>query len=549
MAQSGFAGDGVIRDIARFEKGEYDLIVVGGGINGAAIANISSDCQLKVALLEKGDFAGGTSSKSTKLIHGGIRYLEHFEFDLVRESLRERFIQLKSVPHLVKPLPFIIPVYKNDKRPLWMMKLGVWLYDFLSGKYAIGWHRSLSPNEVFALAPSLNQENLLGAVMYYDAQMDDARLCLENVLSACQKGAHVANYVEVTGFLKENGKVTGVEARDLLGKRNLTIRARKTICATGPWTNQLLKLDHPSSRKKVRLTKGVHLVYPGQLSLRAFLLTSRRDKRIFFVIPWMGNSLIGTTDTDYTGDPDVVEARPEDIQYLLREARRFFPAVDFKEEKILKTFAGLRSLLRKAGAPSDVSRKHVIEESFSGIFFVIGGKYTTYRKIARDCVERIWGSLRNSGRTRAGLTPARPHFFQSAGGPHRPACQLEKYLAGRRQARPAFSEYYPLYGSGEISESPQAAADRFGLSAKTVTYLMEKYGTRYLDVLTLTQNHPELKNPICSCSPAIGAQIVYSIETEMAQTPEDIIHRRLGLGYLRCSTKECEKVIRSHFLS
>ncbi len=518
------------RDIARLEKGEYDLIVVGGGINGVAIANIASDCGLKVALLEKGDFAGGTSSKSTKLIHGGIRYLEHLEFDLVRESLKERFIQFKNVPHLVKPLLFIIPVYKNDKRPLWMMKFGVWLYDFLSGPYKIGRRRYLLMEELSLLEPSLNKENCLGAVLYYDAQMDDARLCLENVLSASLKGAHAANYVEVTGFLKENGKVTGVEAMDLLGKRNLIIRARKTICATGPWTNKLLKLDHPSSRKKVRLTKGVHLVYPGQLTAHAFLLTSHRDKRIFFMIPWMGNSLIGTTDTDYAGDPDSVAADSEDIQYLLEEARRFFPGIDFQEGKIITTFAGLRPLVRRGGAPSDVSRKHVVETSFSGLFFVIGGKYTTYRKIAMDCVNRILKSLQNPSGVgaRAGLTPRRE--------------------IAERQARPISFESYPLYGSGEISESAQAAADRVGLPIKTVTYLMGKYGTRYIDVLKLTENHPELKNPICSCSPAIGAQVVYSIETEMAQTPEDIIHRRLGLGYLMCPTQQCRKNIERIFL-
>ena len=526
------------RDIARFEKGEYDLIVIGGGINGGAIANISSDCQLKVALLEKGDFAVGTSSKSTKLIHGGIRYLEHLEFDLVRESLKERFIHLKSVPYLVKPLPFIIPVYKNDKRLLWMMKLGVGLYDFLSGPYKIGRHRYLSTEELSSLEPSLNKENLLGAVLYYDAQMDDARLCLENVLSASLKGAHAANYVEVTGFLKENGKVTGVEARDLLGEKNFTVRGRKTICATGPWTNKLLKLDHPSSRKKVRLTKGVHLVYPGQLTSHALLLTSRQDKRIFFVIPWMENSLIGTTDTDYAGDLDSVVADSEDIQYLLEEARRFFPGIDFQEGKIITTFAGLRPLVRRGGAPSDVSRKHVVETSFSGLFFVIGGKYTTYRKIAMDCVNRILKRLKGSGAAGdgagAGLTPRR---------------EIAERQARPVSSRPHFSpELYPLYGSGEISESPQVAAGRFGLPIETVQYLMEKYGTRYVDVLKLTENRLELKNPICSCSPAIGAQIVYSIETEMAQTPEDIIHRRLGLGYLMCPTQQCRKNIERSFL-
>ncbi len=521
------------RDIPRFEKGQYDLIVVGGGINGAAIANIASESGLKVAILEKGDFASGTSSKSTKLIHGGIRYLEHFEFDLVYESLKERFIQLKSVPHLVKPLPFVIPVYKGDKRQLWMMTFGVWLYDFLSGQYKTSCRRNLSTEELLKLEPSLKKENLLGGVMYYDAQMDDARLCLENVLSAVHKGAHAANYLKVQGFLKENGKVVGVEARDLLGKKNLAIRARKTICAVGPWTNELLKLDHPFSRKKVRLTKGVHIVYPTALTSHALLLTLNKDRRIFFVIPWRGNSLIGTTDTDYVGDPDDVQAMPEDIQYLFDEARRFFPAVDFKEEKIITTFAGLRPLLRRAGLPSDVSRKHVVVESFSGLFLVIGGKYTIYRKIALDCVNRILKSLQGVTGV-AGAAPVAPTTIKTFQG---------------NRGRPIVADYYPLYGSGEISDSPQIAADRFGLPVKTVEYLMEKYGTRYLDVLKLTEGQPKLKKPICTCSPTIAAQILYSIQTEMAQTPEDIIDRRLGLAYLLCPSKQCEKLIRSQWFS
>ena len=215
----------------------YDLLVIGGGINGAAIANIAIDAGLKVILLEKGDFAGGTSSKSTKLVHGGLRYLENFEFDLVREALKERFIQLQSVPHLVKPLPFVIPVYTTDRRPLWMMKLGVFLYDVLSGKYRIGPHRSLSKKEVIDLVPGVKEDNLTGGVLYYDAQMDDARLCLENILSAQAKGAQVFNYTKVNEFIKENGRAVGVIAQDVLNGKIFTVNAKRIVCAAGPWAH------------------------------------------------------------------------------------------------------------------------------------------------------------------------------------------------------------------------------------------------------------------------------------------------------------------------
>ena len=203
----------MIRDIRRFQESCYDLLVIGGGINGAAISQLAAKRKMRVALLEKGDFASGTSSRSTKLIHGGIRYLENLEFDLVYESLKERALQLQVASHLVKPLPFVIPVYQGDRRPLWMMKFGVFLYDLIAGSDKIQKHKGLSAQEVLAMEPGIQKEGLTGGVIYYDAQMDDARLCLENVLMADAYGAHVANYVKVLSFIKENNRVVGVRAR------------------------------------------------------------------------------------------------------------------------------------------------------------------------------------------------------------------------------------------------------------------------------------------------------------------------------------------------
>jgi glycerol-3-phosphate dehydrogenase len=489
----------MLRDTRRLARGQYDLLVIGGGINGAAIAHLGVCCGLRVALLEKGDFASGTSSKTTKLIHGGLRYLEHLEFDFVRESLKERAIQLKSAPHLVKPIPFIIPVYKTDRRPLWMMKLGVWLYDLLSTPYSLGHYRSLSAEEIVQLVPELNRDGLVGGVEYYDAQMDDARLCLENVLSADAKGAHVANYTEVVSFIKENGKVIGVQARDLLEKTTFEVRSKKTVCAVGPWSNLLLKMDNRHTKPRIRPTKGIHIVYRPQISPQALVIPSHQDNRIFFVIPWKGHSLVGTTDTDYTASPDEVGVEEEDIRYLLEESKRVFPQIEFKKEDIITTFAGLRPLVDHAGQPSKVSRKHTIEETYSGLIFVTGGKYTAYRKIAEECLRKF--------------TPI-----------------------------PVDTDY-PLYGAGEIKETPQDAAKRCELPKETIELLMSQYGTRYQDVLRLTETDPQLRERLCGCSPMIEAQVVYAIQTEMAQTLDDIVWRRLGLGFYDCPTKNCREVI------
>jgi glycerol-3-phosphate dehydrogenase len=490
----------MIRDIQQLAKHKFDLLVVGGGINGAAIASMAADNGLSVALIEKNDFASGASSKSTKLVHGGIRYLENFEFDLVSEALHERFIQHKNAPHLVTPVPFVIPVYEKDRRPLWMMKLGVAMYDSLAGHFKLGPHKTFSAAEMLKQEPSLNPAGLKGGVLYYDAQMDDARLCLENILTAAQRGAKVVNYVEALSLMKENNKVVGVVAKDILRDQIFEIRAKRVVCALGPWTNNVFKEDRRNAKHTVRTTKGIHLVYKGQIVNNAVLIQTQRDRRIFFVIPWMGQSLIGTTDTDFTGSPDEVHAEPEDVQYLIEEARRVFPSVDFNEANLVTTFAGLRPLVHESGQPSKVSRKHEIEKSTAGVIYVMGGKYTTYRKIAEDCLKKFM------------------------------------YLKTKDTAE------YPLYGSGPVPSAEEVAAEA-GISQSTAEHLLKKYGARYRDVLEMTAKDPSLKQNLCDCTPAIKAQAVYAIRVEMAQTAEDIINRRLSLQYVPCTSGKCRAFI------
>lgn len=492
------------RDVSRFENRTFDLLVIGGGINGAAIAHLAAAAGASVALIEKNDWAGGASSATTKLLHGGIRYLEHLELGLVMESLRERFIQLAIAPHLARPMLFIIPVYRADARPLWMMKLGVWIYQVLSGRWSLGRHRKLSKQEILQRSPGIAQDGLVGGVAYFDAQMDDARICLENVLMADQFGAVVANGVQAEEFIRDNGKAVGVMARDAISGRALEIRATRIVVAAGPWSDEIIQKDHPGAPKRLRVTKGVHVVYDMPPPPQAFLLQSQRDNRVFFMIPFQGRVLIGTTDTDYQGKPDLVAPDEDDIRYLLSEASRVFPAVTFERSRIIASFAGLRPLVLDAGKPSSISRKHALDVSASGVFFIMGGKYTTYRRIAEKVVKRVLP-------------------------------QLARMVMPWRQFR--------LYGSGDGGQSVKDLASLYGVPEETVRYLQSFYGSRAADVLELTRQDASLKERICSCSPAIAAQVVYARDVEMARNVQDIMDRRLGLSYLRCAEGTCRRVI------
>ena len=496
----------MMRDTQKFANGQYDLLIIGGGINGSAIANMATMNGLRTLLIEKNDFASGTSSKSTKLVHGGLRYLEKFEFDLVKESLKERSIQLKIASHLVKPLGFIIPVYKTDRRPLWMIKTGVFLYDFLSGRHNIERHHNLTSEQILSMVPGLEKKDLLGGVMYYDAQMDDARLCLENVLQAADKGAHIANYMEAKEVVFENGKAVGVRAVDSVSNERLEIRAKKIVCCAGPWTNEFMVKERSRSPAMVRTTKGIHIVYKDRFSDQAIFLSINKDRRLFFIIPWNDNSLIGTTDTDFNDKADNVAVEEEDIAYLLDEVKRLFPQKEIKEEHIITTFAGLRPLVSNSGDPSSVSRKHVIKESYSGIYYVMGGKYTTYRKMAEDAIRLVMKD--------------------------KPINTKDPFL---------------VYGSGIIEKTAEDVAQETDLDVDIVENLMAVYGSRYEDILAMVKGDTSLKERLCTCSSAIKAQVIYSIKTEMALFPEDIIERRLSLVYRECSSKECRQKIEEIF--
>ena len=383
------------RDIAGLKSDRFDILVIGGGINGCAIARDAALRGAKSALIEKNDFAAGASGKTTKLIHGGIRYLEQFNFKLVYESLHERQILLKTAPHLVHPLEFIIPVYKNGPRSLLKMKTGVALYELLAGKNRITCRRSLKKDELVALEHNIDSHNLKGGVIYCDAQMDDIRLCLDNAISAHEAGCCVANKVETSEFIKEKGRIAGVWAQDKLTGENFLIHADIVVNATGAWSNIMVKADDAQAQPITRPTKGIHIVYRKLPHERAILLSNHNDKRIFFVIPWRNFTLIGTTDTDFSGSLEEVYACVDEVEYLLEETRRVFPGENIDKSGIITTFAGLRPLVNTQGKLTwKVSREHLIKESESGLISVVGGKYTTYRHLAEQVVDVALGKLK-----------------------------------------------------------------------------------------------------------------------------------------------------------
>lgn len=390
----------------------YDVIIIGAGINGAGIARDAAMRGLKVLLLDKGEIAGGTSSASTRLIHGGLRYLEHFEFRLVRESLRERETLLRIAPHLVRPLPIAIPIYKLSSRGRASIRAGMIAYDLLSRGKSLPRHRMLSRTETLIRSPGLNSEGLLGSALYFDAQVEfPERLVSANVLAAKACGAEVITYAPVTKLLAENGKATGVEF-SAEGETRFA-QASVVINAAGPWIDRVLERAPAESPRLIGGTKGSHLVvppFPGA-STDAIYLEARSDKRPFFIIPWKGKYLIGTTDVRFEGDPDQVRTESWEIDYLLSETNLAFPGAKLNRDQILFTYVGVRPLpWTNNDDEQNITRRHFIREhpEIKNLFSIVGGKLTTYRSLAEECVDLVFQKL---GRPSPPCTTAQEPFL------------------------------------------------------------------------------------------------------------------------------------------
>lgn len=378
------------RGDARSREGVIlDLLVVGGGIHGVAVARDAALRGLSVLLAERGDLAGGTSSRTSKLIHGGIRYLERGEVPLVREALRERAILLRIAPDLVHPLTFLLPVYRGEGRPPWMLHAGLWLYGALAGRDPLSAHRRLDAAGTLRFEAALKPKGLRGGFVFRDARMDDALLCVATAVAAERTGAEIRTYTEVLDLERTSA---GWRARlaDLERGVEEAVEARWVVNAAGPWADRVRALGRPRVEPVVRRTRGTHVVVEGSLVSSAILLTARRDGRVFFVIPWNTHTVIGTTDVDDERDPDQVGPEPADVRYLLEEASRALPALR-EGARPVRAFAGVRPLAGRAsrgGAPSANRREHRLLEE-DRIVSIVGGKYTTHRALAAHVVDRI----------------------------------------------------------------------------------------------------------------------------------------------------------------
>ncbi len=373
------------------------MIIVGAGINGAGIARDAAMRGLSVLLLDKSDIGTGTTSASTRLIHGGLRYLEHYEFGLVRESLRERETLLKIAPHLVRPLPITIPIYKHSRRGRVTIRAGMIAYDLLSVGKSLPRHRMLSRAETLKQSPGLNPEGLLGSALYFDAQVEfPERLVLENVLAAREHNAEVLTYAPVTSFRAEGDSVSGVEF--VTEGLSQFARAAIVINAAGPWVDRLLDRAPVASPRLIGGTKGSHIVVPpfAGAPTTAIYIEAQSDSRPFFIIPWNGNYLIGTTDVRFEDDPDEVCTELWEVDYLLSETNLAFPSAQLTRERILFTYAGVRPLPRTTDKEEQsITRRHFIREhpQLKNLLSIVGGKLTTYRSLAEECVDLIFRKL------------------------------------------------------------------------------------------------------------------------------------------------------------
>ncbi len=489
------------RTVEALKDETFDLLILGGGITGAGVALDASLRGYRVALIDKGDFASGTSSLSSKLVHGGLRYLEHAAFHLVYEALHERRLLLHNAPHLVRPLRFVIPFYTGTRVPAWKWRAGLTLYDLLAGNSNLRRSRLLETAQVRREFPGLRTAGLCGGAGYFDAQMDDARLCLEVVQTAATRGACVANYVEATAFLRRGGEIVGVRVADRIGGAEFSIRARQVVNATGPWVDAVCRMAGDPTSSHLQPTKGVHLVAPGRGLSAAFLLLHPADGRVFFVIPWMAKTLVGTTDTLCDQSPDALTVTDGDIGYLLEGHNHYF-ASPLERREILSTFAGLRPLVgSRTGEPSALSREFRLFWSPSGLLSVAGGKYTTYRRMAKIITDAIGHRLgrRHRGQTRT---------FRLDGAPQR---SWEEFLRDE---------------AGALSSG-------YSLSEETAHHLVQRYGRHAAKVAAYVTGDAPLAKPVVSGEPDVMGEFAYQRDHEMAMRPVDHLLRRTRLGLFR----------------
>ena len=497
---------------------DVDVLVIGGGITGAGIARDAARRGLKTLLVEMRDLAFGTSSRSSKLVHGGLRYLEQFEFSLVFEAVSERRILLDIAPHLVNPLGFVFPVYSKSRTSLLKINAGMWLYDGLSLFRSPKKWRQLRPKDIATEEPALNREGFRGAPLYYDCSTDDARLTLETAIDAAAAGATIATWSKVVGFEHDDaGRVVAATIACELTGAMKTVRAASIVNATGPWTDATLSLSRQTKRELLRPTKGSHIVVDHEkLPVNnAVVCFHPDDGRVLFAIPWGSQTYLGTTDTDYDGDPSDVYASAEDVKYIIDAAAEYFPDHPLTADDVISTWSGLRPLIAPVAKgdqddidESSVSREHQIIVGADGLVTIAGGKLTTYRLMAKQVVDTVARLLRLSGNL--------PESLERA--------------ATSRSPLPGAVDWPEDDDVRTVANAVLAAGDaRF--DTETAELLANTYGTRGLEVARRTVDDRELAERICPTRPEIMAQIDHAVHEELCCTVSDLLKQRTQLYY------------------
>ncbi|GAB3492310.1 glycerol-3-phosphate dehydrogenase/oxidase [Nocardiopsis coralliicola] len=485
--------------LAHMAENELDVLVVGGGIVGAGVALDAVSRGLSVGLIEARDFASGTSSRSSKLIHGGLRYLEQLDFELVREALTERGLLLRRLaPHLVRPVPFLFPFTKHWERPY--IGAGVALYDTLAfsmgGERGLPPHRHLTRSGALRVFPALRRDALVGAVQYWDAQVDDARYVLTVLRTAASYGARIASRVEASSFLREGEHVTGVRATDLEDGREFDIRAKQVVNAAGVWTDDIQEMVGGRGQIHVRASKGIHLVVPRDRIQASSGMILRTEKSVLFVIPWGRHWIIGTTDTEWDLDKAHPAASRSDIDYLLDHVNRVIK-VPLTRDDVEGVYAGLRPLLSgESDETSKLSREHMVAHPVPGLVLIAGGKYTTYRVMAQDAVDAVAHGL-------DGRIP------------------------------PSVTDRLPLVGAdgyAALWNQRRGIAAKADLHPSRVAHLLRRYGSMIDQVLALMEEDPTLKEPLAGADDYLRAEVVYAVRYEGARHLDDVLSRRTRIS-------------------
>ena len=489
------------RDSAISQLGteQFDILVIGGGVNGVGAALDAASRGLKVALIEAQDIAAGTSSRSSKLIHGGLRYLEQYDFKLVREALHERELMVSTLcPHLVKPVGFLFPLTEKFKERTYV-GAGLALYDALRGfQRAMPWHKHLSQKQINEIAPSLRHDLVTGAIKYFDAQVDDARHTMSVARTAARHGAIIATQVSAESLIKEGKRVVGVNAVDLASGKKIAIKAGATIMCAGVWSDQLHARFDLTPGYNVTMSKGAHIVVPGSAIKSDAGIIVKTPISVLFLIPWGDKWIVGTTDTPYEGDRAEPCATREDVQYILDQANRVLEP-KLRADDIIGVYAGLRPLVanNKSATTTKLSREHTVDRPAAGFVSIAGGKYTTYRVMAKDVVDRAVIEL-------------------------------------RRLTQESVTEKLPLVGADgyfALEQQKERIAQESGLDVATITHLLNRHGSLISEILDLVKAQPQLASKLDADLPYIKAEIVYAASHEGARSVDDVISRRTRLSF------------------